>query len=57
MKRNVNGFRVVWNKSCDRHAGEGIYVATRSRADGTKEVLKSCTDDSVYRFMNMLKHK
>ena len=57
MKHNVNGFSVVWNKSYDRHTNEGILVATRSRADGTQEMYKSCVDDSINAFVNMLKTK
>ena len=57
MKHNVNGFSVVWNKGYDRHADEGILVATRSRADGTKEVIRSCPDDSINAFVQMLKSK
>ena len=57
MKHNVNGFSVVWNKSYDRHTNEGILVATRSRADGTREVIRSCVDDSINTFVTMLKRK
>ena len=57
MKHNVNGFSVVWNKSYDRHTNEGILVATRSRTDGTQEMYKSCVDDSINAFVNMLKTK
>lgn len=57
MKRNVNGFRIVWNKGYDRHCNEGILVATRSRADGTQEVIRSCIDDSIDTFVTMLKFK
>lgn len=57
MKRSVNGFRVIWNKGYDRHTDEGILVATRPRTDGTKEVIRSCADDSITTFINMLKGK
>ena len=57
MKHNVNGFTVVWNKGYDRHTNEGILVATRSGADGTREVIRSCVDDSINTFVTMLKRK
>lgn len=55
MKHKVNGFNVVWNKSYDRNTNEGIMVATRTRQDGTEEILKSCFDDSINTFVSMLK--
>lgn len=55
MKHNVNGFKLVWNKSYDKHTNEGIMVATRRRGDGTEEILKSCFDDSISTFVSMLK--
>ena len=57
MNRNINGYQVTFNKSFDRHTCEGIVVATRPRADGTLEVLKSCVDDNINSFVAMLKGK
>ena len=55
MKHSVNGYKVVWDKGFDRHTNEGVLVATRSRADGTHEVIKSCADDNINTFVSMLK--
>ena len=57
MNHSVNGFKLVWNKSRDKHADEGIMVATRTRGDGTREVLRSCVDDRIDTFVAMLKYK
>ena len=57
MKPSINGYKVVFNKSYDKHTNEGIMIATRTRADGVEEVIKSCVDDSVCTFVNMLKSK
>jgi len=57
MKRNINGFEVVWNKGYDRHTDEGIIIASRMRLDGTSEVYKSAAADNIMSFVNMLKSK
>ena len=57
MKHSINGYKVMFNKSYDRHCSEGIMVATRTRADGIEEVIKSCVDDSISTFVSMLKSK
>jgi hypothetical protein len=57
MKHSINGYKVMFNKSYDRHTNEGIMIATRTRADGTEEMLKTCVDDSISTFVSMLESK
>jgi hypothetical protein len=53
----VNGFKVVFNKSFDRHTEEGILIATRTRPNGTQEKYQTSSEDSIQMFANMLKSK